>query len=166
MSHRKDYEEKLKSKLEQLEKDIDALKAKVQEVERKVRAGLRPGEARAVVTYAGTMVTETSPRLGDHRGQVLVGLHPRQPGMRDVEEITAALARNRARCTRRRVVSGSTIAATIPGCAILRGPGIGPGCGGGRGRDQRARIAQLFGRVAAQYAQEIQTLIIGGKAYP
>ena len=33
MSSRKDYEEKLKSKLELLEQDIDALKAKVKEVE-------------------------------------------------------------------------------------------------------------------------------------
>lgn len=65
--------------------------AKVQEVERKVAAGLRPGEARAVVSYAGSMFTETEPRLGDHLGQILVGLNPRAAGMRDVEEITAAL---------------------------------------------------------------------------
>ncbi|MCB1669748.1 MAG: coiled coil domain-containing protein [Gammaproteobacteria bacterium] len=33
MSHRKDHEEKLKAKLTQLERDIDALKAKVKDVE-------------------------------------------------------------------------------------------------------------------------------------
>jgi multidrug efflux pump subunit AcrB len=59
--------------------------AKVREVERKVRAGIRPGEARAVLAYAGNMFTETEPRLGDHYGQILVGLNPQTPELRTVE---------------------------------------------------------------------------------
>ncbi len=61
--------------------------AKVEEVEHKVRAQLRAGEARALVAYAGRMFTETEPRLGDHLGQVLVGLNPQAPGLRSVEEM-------------------------------------------------------------------------------
>jgi multidrug efflux pump subunit AcrB len=65
--------------------------AKVREIEAKVRKDLRPGEARAVVSYAGQMFTETAPMQGDHYGQVLVGLNPPRPGMRSVDEIMDAV---------------------------------------------------------------------------
>ena len=52
---------------------------------------MRDGEARAVVGYAGNMFTETEPRLGDHYGQVLVGLNPRTPASREVDEIIEAM---------------------------------------------------------------------------
>ncbi|MGD2083576.1 MAG: efflux RND transporter permease subunit [Chromatiales bacterium] len=65
--------------------------AKVEEIERKVRAGIRPGEARALIAYAGNIFTETEPRLGDQYGQILVGLNPKTPGLRTVEEMIDAL---------------------------------------------------------------------------
>lgn len=65
--------------------------AKVQEIERKVRAGVLPGEVRAMVSYAGNMFTETEPRLGDQYGQLLVGLNPKAPGLREVDEMIEAL---------------------------------------------------------------------------
>ena len=60
---------------------------KVEEVERRIKTHLREGEARAVVSYAGNMFTETEPRLGDHVGQIMVGLNPLTPGLRTVEEM-------------------------------------------------------------------------------
>jgi multidrug efflux pump subunit AcrB len=65
--------------------------AKTLEIERKVKAQLRPGEARAVVSYAGNMFTETAPLLGDQYGQILVGLNPLQPGLRSVEAMIEAM---------------------------------------------------------------------------
>jgi multidrug efflux pump subunit AcrB len=61
--------------------------AKVREIERKVRAGIREGEARAVLAYAGNMFTETEPRLGEQYGQILVGLNPKTPRLRTVEQM-------------------------------------------------------------------------------
>ncbi len=58
---------------------------KVEQIEAAVRRSLRPGEARALVSYAGNMFTETSPRLGDHVGQIMVGLHPKTPELRTVQ---------------------------------------------------------------------------------
>jgi multidrug efflux pump subunit AcrB len=63
--------------------------AKVEEVERIARAAVRPGEARAIVGYAGSMFNETEQRLGDHLGQVMLGLHPAAPGLRSVEQMIA-----------------------------------------------------------------------------
>ncbi|MGD8588084.1 MAG: efflux RND transporter permease subunit [Chromatiales bacterium] len=65
--------------------------AKVEEVEQKVKAHLREGEARAVLSYAGNMFTETAPRLGDHLGQIMVGLNPKTPELRTVEEMIEAM---------------------------------------------------------------------------
>jgi multidrug efflux pump subunit AcrB len=64
---------------------------KVLEVERKVRSHVRAGEARAMVSYAGNTFTETEPRLGDQYGQILVGLNPKAPGLRDVDEMIEAM---------------------------------------------------------------------------
>ncbi len=61
--------------------------AKVEEVEKKVKQHLLDGEARAVLSYAGNMFTETAPRLGDHLGQIMVGLNPKTPDLRSVEEM-------------------------------------------------------------------------------
>jgi multidrug efflux pump subunit AcrB len=61
--------------------------AKVQEIERKVKSHLRDGEARAVISYAGNMFTETAPRLGDHMGQIMVGLNPKTPALRTVQQM-------------------------------------------------------------------------------
>ncbi len=65
--------------------------AKVREIEAKVRKDLRPGEARAVLSYAGRMFTETAPMDGDHYGQIMVGLNPPHAGMRSVDEIMDAV---------------------------------------------------------------------------
>lgn len=65
--------------------------AKVQEIEQKVKAHLREGEARAVLSYAGNMFTETSPRLGDHLGQIMVGLNPKIVELRTVEAMIEAM---------------------------------------------------------------------------
>lgn len=70
---------------------IEHTLAKVQQIERKLRARVRPGEVRAMVSYAGNMFTETEPRLGDQYGQVLVGLNPKTPALRDVDEMLDAL---------------------------------------------------------------------------
>lgn len=65
--------------------------AKVQEIERRVHAHLEPGEVRAVMSYAGQMFTETAPMLGDHYGQIMVGLMPRAGNMRDVDEVMESM---------------------------------------------------------------------------
>ncbi len=61
--------------------------AKVEDIEGKVRAHIFDGEARALISYAGSMFTETEPRLGDQVGQIMVGLHPRTEGLRSVNEM-------------------------------------------------------------------------------
>ncbi len=65
--------------------------AKVQTVEDRVRAHLRPGEARAVVGYAGQMFNEVARTFGDHYGQIMVGLNPRTEGLRDVDAMIEAM---------------------------------------------------------------------------
>ena len=65
--------------------------AKVAEVEQRVRAAVRTGEARAISSYAGQMFTEMEPRLGDQYGQVLVGLHPERDGLRSVDQMIDAM---------------------------------------------------------------------------
>jgi multidrug efflux pump subunit AcrB len=70
---------------------IEDTLAKVLEIEAKVRRHVRDGEVRAMVSYAGNMFTETSPMLGDHYGQLLVGLHPNKPGLRSVEDMIESM---------------------------------------------------------------------------
>lgn len=69
------------------ETPIDQTLSKVQKLEQKIRKHIRSGEARAVLSYAGNMFTETEPRLGDHVGQIMVGLNPKTPQLRTVEEM-------------------------------------------------------------------------------
>jgi multidrug efflux pump subunit AcrB len=64
---------------------------KVLEIEKKVRRHAKPGEVRAIVSYAGNMFTEMEPRVGDHYGQILVGLNPKRPGLREVEGMIEAM---------------------------------------------------------------------------
>ncbi|KPK39845.1 MAG: cation transporter [Gammaproteobacteria bacterium SG8_47] len=70
---------------------LDTTLAKSREIETKVRTYLQDGEARAVISYAGQMFTETAPMLGDLYGQVMVGLHPRTGDMREVDEVIEAM---------------------------------------------------------------------------
>lgn len=60
---------------------------KTLEVERKVKAQIRPGEVRNILSYSGQMFTETAPFFGDHYGQILVALKPRQDNLRSVDEM-------------------------------------------------------------------------------
>lgn len=64
---------------------------KVLEVERALKAGLRPGEARSVYSYAGQLLTETAPFWGAQYGQVQVSLYPEQEGVRSVDELLESL---------------------------------------------------------------------------
>ena len=61
--------------------------AKVQEIEKAARNKINPGEARAILSYSGSMFTQTEQRLGDHLGQVMIGLNPKRPELRTVEEM-------------------------------------------------------------------------------
>ena len=70
---------------------LDATMEKVNEVEQKLQSHLRPGEARSVVSYAGQMLTETAPFLGDQYGQILVSLEPKTAGLRGVDEMISSM---------------------------------------------------------------------------
>lgn len=65
--------------------------AKVLEVEQRVKAHLNEADVRAVASYAGQMFTEMEPFFGDQYGQILVGLNPKTPFNRDVDEIMDAM---------------------------------------------------------------------------
>ncbi len=65
--------------------------AKTQQVESLVRAGVRPGEVRNLISYAGQMFTETAPAFGKHYGQVLVALNPKTEQLRSVDAMIEAL---------------------------------------------------------------------------
>jgi multidrug efflux pump subunit AcrB len=58
-----------------------------QRVEIEARKHLRPGEARSVVSLAGTKFTETEPLFGDRYGQITVSLNPDDGDSRSVDEI-------------------------------------------------------------------------------
>ena len=64
---------------------------KVNQMETKVRSYVRENEIRTAVSYAGNMFTETEPRLGDHLGQIIVGLQPKKEEDRSVEEIIESM---------------------------------------------------------------------------
>jgi multidrug efflux pump subunit AcrB len=66
---------------------LDDTLDKVEDIEHIVRQRIGADEYREMVSYAGVMFTETEPRLGNQYGQILVGLKPRQEGMRRVEQI-------------------------------------------------------------------------------
>ena len=60
---------------------------KIEEIEQLTRQLLKKNEYRDMVSYSGLLFTETEPRFGNQYGQVLIGLNPRLPGMRSVEQI-------------------------------------------------------------------------------
>lgn len=70
---------------------LDVTLEKTLEAERRVRAHLRPGEARNLLSYAGQQFSETSVFLGDHYGQVMVALNPRRDGLRSVDRMIEAM---------------------------------------------------------------------------
>ncbi|MBE0623396.1 MAG: efflux RND transporter permease subunit [Burkholderiales bacterium] len=71
---------------------IEATLARTEEVERVVRARLRPNEARALTSVAGVKFTDTEPLYGDAYGQVTVSLRPRkEEGSREVQAIIDSL---------------------------------------------------------------------------
>lgn len=53
-------------------------------IEKQIRQLLRPGEAQALVSYAGVMFTETQMLTGDRYGQILVSLTPEPEARRTV----------------------------------------------------------------------------------
>jgi multidrug efflux pump subunit AcrB len=55
------------------------------DVEDRIRAGVRDDEIRSIVSYAGRQYTDTSPRRGEHYGQVMVALQPDTGELRDVD---------------------------------------------------------------------------------
>lgn len=64
---------------------------KVLEVEKIVKSKINEGESRSVVSYAGQMLTQTEPLLGDQFGQVFVSLKPRTSGLRSVDEMITSM---------------------------------------------------------------------------
>ncbi|MEY3038731.1 MAG: hypothetical protein RL143_1298, partial [Pseudomonadota bacterium] len=70
---------------------VEKTMAVVSRVEARVRQNVREGEVRAIASYAGQMFTETEPRIGEQYGQILVGLNPKTPDLRTVEEMTDAV---------------------------------------------------------------------------
>ncbi len=54
-------------------------------VEKTLKSHLQENDARAVVSYAGLMFTETEPLYGSQYGQIVVSLLPMDQGSRDVE---------------------------------------------------------------------------------
>lgn len=66
---------------------LDETMEKMLEVEKHVARNLEDYEVRSVVSYAGQMFTETAPMFGEHLGQIMVSLQPREEGFRSVEQI-------------------------------------------------------------------------------
>ncbi|MBF0379407.1 MAG: efflux RND transporter permease subunit [Magnetococcales bacterium] len=70
---------------------LDKTIAMTQKVEREVLNGIKAGEARSVVSYAGQMMTETKPFFGDRYGQIMVSLVSKLSQRRPVDEIIASI---------------------------------------------------------------------------
>jgi multidrug efflux pump subunit AcrB len=70
---------------------IESTLARVETLERAVRARLAPGEARALTSVAGVKFTDTEPLYGDQYGQLIVSLMPRAEGLREIERIVGSL---------------------------------------------------------------------------
>jgi multidrug efflux pump subunit AcrB len=62
-----------------------------QAVEKQLQDGLKAGEARSVVSYAGQMMTETKPFFGERYGQIMVSLVSKLSHRRSVDEIIASV---------------------------------------------------------------------------
>ncbi|GGO77736.1 acriflavin resistance protein [Marinobacterium nitratireducens] len=70
---------------------LSATLDKVREAERLVRRHLGDEDLRAVVGYAGQQFTETAPQFGEHYGQILVGLRPKNDRNRSVDALIEAV---------------------------------------------------------------------------
>lgn len=70
---------------------IESTLARVEQMERAVRARLREGEARALTAVAGVKFTDTEPLYGDAYGQLVVSLEPRRADGREVTAIVEAM---------------------------------------------------------------------------
>ncbi len=62
-----------------------------EQIEARLRSRLQPDDARAIVSYAGQMFTETEPLFGDRYGQILVSLNPKTDALREVDEVIDAV---------------------------------------------------------------------------
>lgn len=70
-----------------LEKTVSVL----EDIEKRVREKVRPGEVRAMVSYAGSQITEKEPLLGDEKGQIFISLEPDSPGLRSIDEMISEM---------------------------------------------------------------------------
>ena len=70
---------------------VEATIAKVLEVEQVVQSHIEAGESRSVVSYAGQMLTQTEPFIGEQYGQILVSLKPKTPTVRSVDQMIDAM---------------------------------------------------------------------------
>ncbi|MBF0271256.1 MAG: efflux RND transporter permease subunit [Magnetococcales bacterium] len=70
---------------------LDHTMATTLEAEKRVWSGLKSEEVRAVVPYAGQMMTDTAPLFGDRFGQILISLIPDSQKRRSVQEIIAGM---------------------------------------------------------------------------
>ncbi|MDA0226437.1 MAG: efflux RND transporter permease subunit, partial [Proteobacteria bacterium] len=73
---------------------IEVTRARVEALERAVRARLREGEARALTSISGVKFTDTEPLYGDAYGQVIVALAPREASTREVGVIVDSLRKD------------------------------------------------------------------------
>ncbi|HXK56340.1 MAG TPA: efflux RND transporter permease subunit, partial [Gammaproteobacteria bacterium] len=64
---------------------------KTLELERRVRARVKSGEVRNIISYAGQMFTETAPFFGDQYGQIMVSLNPAAGELRTVDEMIESM---------------------------------------------------------------------------
>ncbi|MBF0358008.1 MAG: efflux RND transporter permease subunit [Magnetococcales bacterium] len=70
---------------------LDRTIAVTKDIEMELKAGVKSGEARSIVSYAGQMMTETKPFFGDRYGQVLVSLVSNHSERRSVADIIASV---------------------------------------------------------------------------
>ena len=70
---------------------LDRTMATTRKVEAQIRQQLQHGEARAVVSYAGRMFTQTEPLVGDHLGQIMVSLNEKTDALREVDATIDAM---------------------------------------------------------------------------
>ncbi len=66
---------------------LEQTQRKVADIEKLARTLIGPDEMREMLSFSGILFTETEQRPGTQYGQVLVGLKPRQNGMRSVDQI-------------------------------------------------------------------------------
>ncbi|MBL7002412.1 MAG: efflux RND transporter permease subunit [Gammaproteobacteria bacterium] len=66
---------------------LQTTQKRIEQLEQKARTILKKDEYREIASYSGAMFTETEPLFGNHYAQVLVGLKPKELGMRTVEKI-------------------------------------------------------------------------------